>query len=975
VKVSRAISIFPHIHSNTHMATQSRLIRTSPGDDPAVDIHTNDEDNDNDDNESNNEELLRLQSPVPLSREEAQNAEIRKLAAKLAPVFEETDAFFAVPAEFQRQGSLDMGGVSNDDDDDMDSELQGLEVKEDLLRQELELAEGFSALFGRYSSSPGQQQQQQEQQVQVPVPVERESAPGTPQRKLSQRLSQEADWNDPEEDIPERIAGLPPIRIPDSPAGNGTGTTLSTPRKKNDVLLASSPPGTPSPYTNQDHFKELRMQREERGGWYSIDLTNLVSSSAYGSEQRSHPDADAIVGMKEYVLTIPETKLKHLFVGLPEPERKTSSTVGGSDTKISTTTTTTTTTPAPLPVRTVSIRIRPDVLCGAVMDAVHNALTGLQAKVGKRQGGHIRAVVSGAVVSPAESTNTAGSTGFDYDTSSDGESGVLSTRDPTGNVNAGAGAVLTRYPPFLVDVQLCTHKSSECERMLLIRIYHNDDDGSEADLTEDLVTLQPEPGAAVSASSPTSPPSPRSGTGSPAGDEYLLVSHNNSTISKESVDSTAALHLRECSALVQRIESPAIAKRFRPSHQSPANASASFSSQHSVKEVVAEHLLESYRACPSAKEGNITLPGLNSDDWPVVLASWRFLQAVWDELETRDLTYTTLAVSRFGAFPALPTLDVHYCSQIRRLSREAMIVQLLKSASELEEYAREAEFACANMIALLRPTFETYEIDAPSLPKPVALTAYPLNFTVPQASCPPWGVKVMEALNKVQASSGDASQGEPELQLSVMQSADSQKSFDMAHSAVELVLKAFQKQDDEEQSARLGRKNMQVMDRLAKMQAHQRGSIQTIQNSIRLSHKAAKAAADFRAKAGVREVPLLKWSIVVGKSTGTCWVTANHVFFVTQLIPYIGGSKTTLLRIEDIDFELRETPPSVLNPLPTVITIKQNGQEVYSFRPSMGGARLKSFLGIVKGVAMDDPIDMPDQTEAATLDYGEFPTV
>jgi hypothetical protein len=271
----------------------------------------------------------------------------------------------------------------------------------------------------------------------------------------------------------------------------------------------------------------------------------------------------------------------------------------------------------------------------------------------------------------------------------------------------------------------------------------------------------------------------------------------------------------------------------------------------------------------------------------------------------------------------------------------------------------------------LRPTFEAYGFDAPSLPKPVALTAYPLDFTVPQASCPPWGSKVMEALNKVQALAlSDAGKGETELQLSVMQSIDSQQSFDMAQSAVDLVLKAFQKQDDEEQSARLGRKNMQVMDRLAKMQAHQRASIQTIQNSIRLSHKAAKAAADFRAKTGVREVPLLKWSIVVGKSTGTCWVTANHVLFVTQLIPYIGGSKKTLLRIEDVDFELQETPKSLLNPLPTVITIKQKGKEVYSFRPSMGGPRLKSFLGIVKGVAMDDPIDMPDQTEAATLDYG-----
>jgi hypothetical protein len=274
---------------------------------------------------------------------------------------------------------------------------------------------------------------------------------------------------------------------------------------------------------------------------------------------------------------------------------------------------------------------------------------------------------------------------------------------------------------------------------------------------------------------------------------------------------------------------------------------------------------------------------------------------------------------------------------------------------------------------------EAYGIDAPSLPKPVALTAYPLDFTAPQASCPPWGIKVMEALNEVQALTGDAGKGEqPELQLSaLLQSIDSKKSLGMAQSAVELVLMAFQKQDDEEQSARLGRKNMQVMDRLAKMQAHQRASIQTIQNSIRLSDKAAKSAQEFLAKAKVREVPLLKWSIVVGKSTGTCWVTANHLLFVTQLIPYIGGNTTTLLRIEDIDFELQETPPSLLNPLPTVISIKQNGQEVYSFRPSTAGARLKSFLGIVKGVAMDDPLDMPDQLGAVTLtlDYGQIPTV
>jgi len=655
------------------------------------------------------------------------------------------------------------------------------------------------------------------------------------------------------------------------------------------------------------------MHREERGGWYAADLTPLVLPSTQRTD---------IVGIKEYVLAIPENKLKHLFVGLSE-RNKITPTLSQPDLE-------------PLPVRTIAVRIRPDVLCGAVMDAVHQALTKMQSRVRKRQGGHIRAVVGGAVVSAEPTLTELSSSPYNE------RSGFLSGSPVTPRKVAS----VTRYPAFLVDAQLCTDKTDECGRMLLIRMYHLSADDNDA-VTEDLVTLQsPEPDV----------------TGQ--SDEYLLVSHFSS-LSERAMDTVVAQHLRECCALVQRIESPAIVKRKR---LSPLRNDSFSSRQSTAKEMVSHQLLQSYRACPSAKEGNITLPGLNSDDWPVVLSSWRFVQNMWDELETRDLTYTTLTTSRFGAFPALPTLDVQYCSQIRRLSREAMIVQLLKSASELEEYAREAEFACANMIALLQPTFQAYCIEAPLLPKPVPLTSYPLDFQVPQTACPPWGMKVMEALNEVQALTSEAGKDGPALQVSVLQSIDSQKSLDMAKSAVELVHRSFQKQDDEEQSARLGRKNMQVMDRLAKMQAHQRASIQTLQNSTRLSDKAAKAADEFQANAGLREVPLLKWSIVVGGSTGTCWITANHLLFVTKLIPYIGGSKTALFQIEEVEFALLESPASLLNPLPTSIKIKKNGQEVYTFRPSMGGARLHSFLEVAKDVAGDAaPLDVQDATASDTI--------
>lgn len=58
--------------------------------------------------------------------------------------------------------------------------------------------------------------------------------------------------------------------------------------------------------------------------------------------------------------------------------------------------------------------------------------------------------------------------------------------------------------------------------------------------------------------------------------------------------------------------------------------------------------------------------------------------------------------------------------------------------------------------------------------------------------------------------------------------------FQFAEGAIMQVIHSFQRQADDEQSARMGRKNVQVMDRLAKMQAHKRVSIITIRDSYGL---------------------------------------------------------------------------------------------------------------------------------------------
>ena len=56
-----------------------------------------------------------------------------------------------------------------------------------------------------------------------------------------------------------------------------------------------------------------------------------------------------------------------------------------------------------------------------------------------------------------------------------------------------------------------------------------------------------------------------------------------------------------------------------------------------------------------------------------------------------------------------------------------MKTQLLAQASELEEYARAAEFSCASIIDLLSPIFKAYGIPEIPLPKPVPLSAYPMD--------------------------------------------------------------------------------------------------------------------------------------------------------------------------------------------------------------------------------------------------------
>jgi len=262
---------------------------------------------------------------------------------------------------------------------------------------------------------------------------------------------------------------------------------------------------------------------------------------------------------------------------------------------------------------------------------------------------------------------------------------------------------------------------------------------------------------------------------------------------------------------------------------------------------------------------------------------------------------------------------------------------------------------------------------------PIPLTAYPLDFRAPEEISPPWGPDVMAALEKIsnelviplaeEDQSPEMTPGKrTQMQLS---------SVERSEKAVSLIVAAFQKQNDSEQGARLGRKNMQVMDRLAKMQAHKRNSIAKIRDSYGSNLLATKAGDEFhtlRRKASnigsltdvinsvPDEVPLLMCNVLVGNAAGTCYVTHSHVLFHTQLLPILGGSKVHLFSIFDVDVTINAPSKSMLSPLPASISFttavfgkKSTREEVYNFIPAIGARRFAKFLEVLRDVAVEDP--------------------
>jgi len=211
--------------------------------------------------------------------------------------------------------------------------------------------------------------------------------------------------------------------------------------------------------------------------------------------------------------------------------------------------------------------------------------------------------------------------------------------------------------------------------------------------------------------------------------------------------------------------------------------------------------------------------------------------------------------------------------------------------------------------------------------------------------------------------------------------------FQRVRDAASTILIAFQKQFDEELSARLARRNHYAMDRLAKSQSYMAESIAAVRGSYNINELATKAADKFHAYANdcaqaalnsdidsqlrtkilpaPDQVPLLSCRVIVGGLGAMCYVTYHQLLLVSKRMPMVRGNRSNLVLLQDIEVEVKiSSRKSRLSLLPsmTVVKNKNNGNELFSFRPATGAHLFKDFVDTVKKYAQS-----PDTADTASF--------
>ena len=382
----------------------------------------------------------------------------------------------------------------------------------------------------------------------------------------------------------------------------------------------------------------------------------------------------------------------------------------------------------PFPIRTCALRIRTDVLCGAVMDGLlHIVLTEHNGEIQKRQGGHLIAILPGFWMQKKRKKKHHQQRQQSSQVPLD-EDSVCDNREMIYNDDVGDNSSVSSrkkkkekkkkrkifIPPLCMDAQLCTKKRERirgdiCERILLIRFY---------EMKEDLNFLENANGKEIEDNAKEK----QNENDILSDAAYILYQLAKE---EEEMNETRKRKGLVPETLINNIatirDSKYVSKIGRVIF-SPVRALTSMNASDTPNNPI---LMDRKKRLKSI---------FSTSAEPLLRSAFRFMTTCISELETRGLLYTTLILpsSKFGMFPSLSTLDAHYCSQLRLVCREFMLQNLLKTAAGLEQFAREMEVNCVRFVrVLVDGVIQVYGLELPSVPQLVPLTAYPLNFTSP----------------------------------------------------------------------------------------------------------------------------------------------------------------------------------------------------------------------------------------------------
>lgn len=335
-----------------------------------------------------------------------------------------------------------------------------------------------------------------------------------------------------------------------------------------------------------------------------------------------------------------------------------------------------------LPLRTISIQIRPDVLCGAVMDAVYSALYSIDAEVTKRQGGHLRALVPGTWIPEPSYSH------FKPFGANQGYGMAQMFGSPTLLPQLMSDGMVF-VPPFVVDVQLCMKRSSRtADRILLIRIYpispgQTLDDGI---VCPDTSTDKPLPN--------TTEHSSLHGISMESdGNNWNLreasslfqrmrdVAKSGGTLGfsadrrsdDHDYDSNVYSTPKQPKSMIRNVLTSPL-RLFSPSkptntpkrNKPTLNFVRFDAEQNVIKGVdsarirVTEKLISQFTVTPSILEdvGDIeSIPSLSFVDWPYIQSSWRFIKSCLNELESRNLAYRYVLMTISMMYDSLSQIE------------------------------------------------------------------------------------------------------------------------------------------------------------------------------------------------------------------------------------------------------------------------------------------------------------------------------